>query len=904
MAFDPSALSGLVKPLSNVIKEKGLPYAKRMYFTGKMKQYESAYPDTDSIPKYAYDKFAFVIQISFGVHAEQTIKQILRCTKNHSEFEAYLLELGGNYKYKPENSDEEDTFKSLIRDCVNTTYQEKNLEDWASLLKEHEKTVIEIDQHNEILSKQDETTNAISALHDDVKELKESQMAERKHEEPVLAEIVDQNKKYIDTYNEPLFLENDEYFKPEYRANSENKARLNSVFVLPELHYDGNNCNLEETLYNWRFNKGKDDDLIDAKIFLLYGKAGDGKTSLVSRILAKNILGEKCHAIALRNHLDTLAAENENKWELLKECFKKKSVREMLDDEEFSGKVLILDGLDEVCVLRQHFNGNTFIRGLMSDAPSDVKILITSRNGNYFEDVGSCSDVTTGTLQWTEEKVKEWCDAYKAVHSCRAEWCDELPDKLKDKEKKFRDALSTPIILYICCVRNIDISTENSIAGIYDEAFNKIGKRAFNEHPNFKEADRKQHEVNWQYTKELAFQMFLNGKLEEVVAVDGMNDFAKERTRTILKEKHETDAYDKIEPEFKKYFAVCPFVSKKGERGVEFAHKTVGEYFTAVKLYEDYFEGIFDGNANEDETDEKVWKAIFGAFRYDRIPEDIMRYLTDIIRKHEDDKWCERFFGCYYRGVEKQILWKLLHIETPYKVKYIFILEQGATAFCNLTWMLTKLYFKNDSTRAKTQRYQISLSYFFKQKQIIIYPFNGVNCSMWENLPVTGFKGVILAGAILHNTNLINAILVGANLTGAILESANLIGSSLSCANMSKCSLVNADLSHADLYKSDLRYCVMASKTTFKYIFSESFNHGIHRFCKYAKLYKTKLVNVKLMESDLPQYDEIFMRDKNCFIDPEVYATNEKGEYVLITDRIYNPETNRMEYPKDKPKGD
>ncbi len=846
MGIISSALSGAAKAGSKAITDKGIAYAKKIYFTGKMKQYESAYPDTDSIPDYAYGKFAFVIEVAFGVHTIQTIEKLLRCTKNHSEFEAYLLKLGGNYKYKPENSDEEDTFKSLIRDCVNTTYEEKNLEDWASLLKEHEKTVIEIDQHNEILSKQDETTNAISALHDDVKELKESQMAERKHEEPVLAEIVDQNKKYIDTYNEPLFLENDEYFKPEYRANSENRARLKSVFVLPELHYDGNNCNLEEVLYNWRFNAGEEEELHDAKIFLLYGKAGDGKTSLVSHILAKNILGEKCHAIALRNHLDTLAplasGEEPNYWRLLKDCFKEEPNTPALKDKEFSGKVLILDGLDEVCVLRQHFNGNTFIRGLMSDAPSDVKILITSRNGNYFKDVGSCNDVTTGTLQWTEGKVKEWCGAYKAVHACRAEWCDKLPDKLKSREEKFKNALSTPIILYICCVRNIDISTENSIAGIYDEAFKKIGLRKFNQNTKFEEADRKQHEVNWQYTKELAFQMFLNGKLEEVVAVDGMNDFAKERTRTILKEKHETNAYDKIEPEFKKYFAVCPFVSKKGESGVEFAHKTVGEYFTAVKLYEDYFGKLFQNGENT--SDETVWKTIFQAFRYQSIPRDIIDFLVDITEKDNNNAWKEKLFRSFHEGMAEQYFWKALGTEPDYKSKYYMLIDQVHQAFTNLTWYFTMLGFaKYDRKHHKYNDVfaKVIGSYFPRDSFIID---NETYCPDWKCLSASDLSNTDLICTNLNGADLSNTKLSGADLSGAYLRDADVRGANLIDANLDE---------------------------------------------------------ITLMESDLPKWDEPLRNAYNILIDPSVYD-DETGEF--ITDREYNPKTNRMEYPKDKPKGD
>ena len=55
------------------------------------------------------------------------------------------------------------------------------------------------------------------------------------------------------------------------------------------------------------------------------------------------------------------------------------------------------------------------------------------------------------------------------------------------------------------------------------------------------------------------------------------------------------------------------------ETGVEFAHKTVGEYFTAVKLYEDYF-----GKIRVSSDADEVWEQIYQAFRYAKIPEDIM----------------------------------------------------------------------------------------------------------------------------------------------------------------------------------------------------------------------------------------------------------------------------------------
>ncbi len=873
----------IAKPATTFIMEKFLQKFRVQVLKYKGSIKCEPYCESKEMSEIVCEWVMQTIHCAFEDRCTETVKLLFKnINGNHESFKNHLIDIG----IAERNHAEFNPYVRIISELVDEIYKPDTLEKYLVFLNENQRDVLNFEMIGEILtlismmknSTEDKLDLILSILTDNYK--------------LSAPEITDRNIEYIRDYYEPLFLEEDGIFS---EGCTDNIALLEDAFVEPMLSYRDNLCSVIDTLKAWAANTDRRKRGMNAKIFLLYGKAGDGKTSLVSHILAKNILGEKCHAIALRNHLDTLAAENENKWELLKECFKKKNVREMLDDEEFSGKVLILDGLDEVCVLRQHFNGNTFIRGLMSDAPSDVKILITSRNGNYFKDVGSCNDVTTGTLQWTEGKVKEWCGAYKAVHSCRAEWCDKLPDKLKSKEEKFRNALSTPIILYICCVRNIDISTENSIAGIYDEAFNKIGKRAFNEHPNFKEADRKQHEVNWQYTKELAFQMFLNGTLEEVVAVDGMNDFAKERTRTILKEKHKTDAYEKIEPEFKKYFAVCPFVSKKGERGVEFAHKTVGEYFTAVKLYEDYFGKLFQNGEQTD--DETVWKTIFQAFRYNDIPEDIIDYLVDITEKDNNKAWKEKLFRSFHKGMAEQYFWKALGEKQYYQSEEFKLANQVYQAFANLTWYFTKLGFAEyDRKHYKYTDYFATVISSYINRNI---KFSHINCSNWEclyyiivpdcNLIRANLIGTDLMKALLNNAQLIEANLNGANLNDADLIDANLIRANLSSANLSSAYLNSANLGNANLCSADLNGADLSGADL------------SYADLRDADLRGAKLNRIKLWESDLPKWTEPLHKALNKLIDPIVYD-DETGK--PITDRIYNPKTNRMEYPKDKPKGD
>ena len=96
-------------------------------------------------------------------------------------------------------------------------------------------------------------------------------------------------------------------------------------------------------------------------------------------------------------------------------------------------------------------------------------------------------------------------------------------------------------------------------------------------------------------------------------------------------------------------------------------------------------------------------------------------------------------------------------------------------------------------------------------------------------------------------------------LRGAYLRGADLIG-----ANLIGADLRGANLNGADLNGADLRRII-------------------------------------LLESDLPKWTEPLHSAGNELINPIVYD-DKTGEQ--ITDRIYNPETNRMEYPKDKPKGD
>lgn len=102
-------------------------------------------------------------------------------------------------------------------------------------------------------------------------------------------------------------------------AIDDNKvASLKNVFIEPKLINES--ITLKDKLKTWRNSPNKNDteySYANASVFLLYGKAGVGKSSFTSHIIFENILGDKCHAIALRKCADKL--NHKNAWQSVKE---------------------------------------------------------------------------------------------------------------------------------------------------------------------------------------------------------------------------------------------------------------------------------------------------------------------------------------------------------------------------------------------------------------------------------------------------------------------------------------------------------------------------------------------------------------------------------------------------------
>lgn len=582
------------------------------------------------------------------------------------------------------------------------------------------------------------------------------------------------NQAYLAHFTEPLFLEKEDV----------SKVTLASMYVSP--HLKNKDEGVAECIMQWF------DSSTRKTCMLLFGNAGVGKSSLVSKIIADaysitqdedkefQLSSDQVLAVALRNHYDKIDMSKDAD-EILSDLFSGYS------KEQLKNKLLILDGLDEVCVLLKDFDGHEFLEMLM-ELDQGFHVLVTSRDAkDYFSDPSNIKNLEIEELEWIDNEVETWCSKYCNAKEGKITWCNRFKRDYKaflnpDENDHRKEAFCVPIILYICGESGIKLSDHTSIGSIYGDAFQKIlsrehlkGKRKI----KLKKADKRTNLIAWQYTKEIAYQMFLLDTLD--LADSNISDNkhaiglknAKERTKTILQDKYGIDVPDNA-LELKKELALCPFTRTNGTGGITFAHKTVYEYFTAVKLYEDYFakfnKSYFDNPDKSAKAAEDVIMAAIDAFRNKAIPEDIFHYLYEMkyapFNENEESAVddvldVKRFTEAFVQAMEDRVLDKIAptvpiteYLTSQYT--YNKCNTQITRAFRALLCFLTGHGFRNENGSEACKQICDML---VKSNQI-------VNLEQWD-LQGSNLQGANLFRAKLQRTNLFRAKLFRANLQEA-----------------------------------------------------------------------------------------------------------------------------------------
>ena len=590
------------------------------------------------------------------------------------------------------------------------------------------------------------------------------------------------NQYYMDKYEYDRSRENSNPMSSNLFLERERYISLKSVYVDP-VSYD--QCSIFETIISWINNEPIDPrgnfTESAAKLMLIYGAAGVGKSSLVSKIVSENILGMgRTIAIALRKYIDKVSSDYP--WEAVK------NIIGVSDESYLLNKIIILDGLDEVCVLDPQFDGNRFLTELSESIPQEIRVLVTSRESNMYFDrvIDRQGYIVVKNLYWKKEQAAAWCEKYAQIRQDDIinKWVSTFFKQLESFDSSLCEIFCIPIILYIACHENIPLSEYTSRGEIYEKSFRSIAHREYNtivSPRSTKNTDETDFNILWELLKELSFQMLLCNKIEEEVGDSIINA----AIQAAIRKNKEEYGFNTMKMYLQHLPAVFLF-SSQNRQGIEFAHKSVAEFFSAIKIYEDYLSQI-DSSADY----KTVWFNTVEPFRYVDIPEEVFAYIESFVKR---DQYNESgtidysvFMKHYNTGMASGEILLRLSQSPQYEMLLPLPNFQMAHVFRNITWLITII------SSLKGIKHDVSYSIRDYIYGSYLFNFHGWNKSN-VHLDCT-----FLAGAQFVSTELQNADISHTYCVKSYFMNANMLGADLTHSFFGECALSNTNLGHSHL---------------------------------------------------------------------------------------------------------
>ncbi len=257
----------------------------------------------------------------------------------------------------------------------------------------------------------------------------------------------------------------------------------------------------------------------------------------------------------------------------------------------FSKKtVIVLDGLDEICVARNldiKLYCNNLIR--VAAREKNLKIIITTRlnyvNISHFENKNV---INIQLLNLSADYLSEWVNRYFDRHNTMLDEKIIAERNIKyikeNPNKELGEIFAIPLLFYMIVTSKINIFEINSVGELYDKVFNELSERNYNE----SEIDFIQkHGINTKIPEKLArqiaieisYEMYRRNKLLLKINSDELN-YAINNVEYSHYKIQESD-----KREIENLFPIT-FFYKDSIDVVEFAHKSIMEFFTAEKLYQ------------------------------------------------------------------------------------------------------------------------------------------------------------------------------------------------------------------------------------------------------------------------------------------------------------------------------
>ncbi len=265
-----------------------------------------------------------------------------------------------------------------------------------------------------------------------------------------------------------------------------------------------------------------------------------------------------------------------------------------IESADFNDTVLVLDGLDEICAAK-NINIYEYCSNLVDSTfrYTNFKIIITTRL-NYIN-IKNSDNKNVLNIQlnnWEISDLNEWIKGYFCVHKESTDLLRIAHENIEylsqNDNTEMLAILAVPLIFYMITAIGLKLCNFESIGQLYDKVFEELYTRNYNENNNsalqkcgiIKAIPRK---VSRQIAMEIAFKMYEENEL--LLKVNSIELAQAINNALNSSENVEVDTLHKRQIE--KLFPIT-FFYKEVYDVVEFAHKSIMEFFCAEKIFHDF----------------------------------------------------------------------------------------------------------------------------------------------------------------------------------------------------------------------------------------------------------------------------------------------------------------------------
>lgn len=407
------------------------------------------------------------------------------------------------------------------------------------------------------------------------------------------------NKKYIDSFTETLFL---------HRSQQFSKVNLVNLFVLQnyEILYDGyenERKRNEEGMvtqslpeYLGETIEYTNSDKHNRSLIIIEGDAGCGKSSLVAWMNYHHSLNDEIsHVLFMGRPLITIRLRDLHRNHIIENydllyAIRKHMNLESLDDMErfFPEAVVVLDGFDELCMIEGVVSETErLLFSLMNKGLNGYSFIITTRPKYIDMNRVDINRVIISLKHFDEMQREQWINHFTSAEYCGQSIDDEVADYILSIEDDATSCIcDTPMTLYMLSSRHgMTQYLDNSWALYRHIFYESLSETEYNK--MFPNADRiYSHEIErikdiiYRISEEIAFRMYKRENKSFFVTSDEVAEIVKELGSN--ERKLENTAIKVIAEHC---YALCCYWKANSDQGViEFYHNNIRDFFLAEKI--------------------------------------------------------------------------------------------------------------------------------------------------------------------------------------------------------------------------------------------------------------------------------------------------------------------------------